>query len=147
MAASTRIHRRVLLLAVALLAAATFTLTEPPRAAAARTTYSTISLAVSGHGYVSNDLQGVPYMFWCMAPHPWFGSGSETTCTSHIAKMGGIQLRAEPAPGWYFSHWEGDCGSSWQPCWALLDRVGDTVYVKAVFKKFYIAFIPITVTK
>lgn len=133
------------LLAVALLAAAAFTLAEPPRAAA--TTYSTITLAVSGHGYVSNDLQTVPYKFWCMAPHPWFGSGPETTCTHHIAKMGALQFRVKPAPGWYFSHWEGDCSSSWQQCNVLLDWVGDKVYVKAVFKRFYIAFIPLTISK
>jgi hypothetical protein len=142
MTASTRRHR-LLLLALALLAAAACTLGEPPRAAAA--TYSTISLGVSGHGSVSNDRQPwVPYKFRCFAPHPWLGS--EPTCTSYIAKKGMLEFRAEPAPGWYFSHWEGDCSSSWEPCKVVLDWVGDSVYVKAVFKKLHLVLIPITIT-
>jgi hypothetical protein len=130
------------LLGTALLAAAALTLAEPPRAAA--TTYSTISLGVSGHGYVSNDKQPwVPYKFRCFAPHPWLGP--EPTCTSYIAKKGTLEFRAEPAPGWYFSHWEGDCTSSWEPCKAQIGYVGDTVYVKAVFKKLIFVLLPITI--
>lgn len=141
MTATTCVHR-MLVLAAALLAATAFTLAEPPRTSAA-TAYSTISLGISGRGYVSNDSQPVPYKFRCFAPHPWLGS--EPTCTFHIAKQGGLQFRAEPALGWYFSHWEGDCANPSQPCNALVQYVGDMVSVKAVFKRFIL--LPIMVGK